>query len=880
VIRLFTLCVLLACALHVADAAEITDRKLRRQADFWTFKKAERPSIPNNTAGNPIDAFIQTAWQKQNLHGSPPADRRTLARRVFFDISGLPPTPEELETFLKDTSRNAYEALVDRLLNSKRYGERWARYWLDIVHFGESHGYDKDKPRPNAWPYRDYVIQAANNDIPYSRFVQEQLAGDVLFPADPNATIATGFIAAGPWDFVGHVELPESKTDGLIARYNDRDDMVMTTMSTFLSLTVHCARCHDHKFDPIRTEDYYRLQAVFAGVDRADRIVEPDVATARLRRELKTEKEAVRKSVSEMDRAKDQLRKTLLTAALGTNFVIGEGKRLPTLGYHSAIDKSQDAIKWVQLDFPEPIAADAIGLVPAFEIFGGHKGPAFGFPVRFKIEISDDPDFKLAKTIRDETRADFSSPENGAVMTEVEGVRGKHIRITATKLWKRTDDWIFALGEAWVISKAINIASNATVRALDSIEAPPSWGRYNLIDGIGVQTDWAEWKKRNAVFAEVDRQVKEMQSPEQQMTRELATTRLAEIEAELKRLPAERVVYAATSDFKASGSFKPAVTPRTVHLLRRGDVKQPLREVAPGALMCLPDLEPNLEVNEAEGSRRAALAKWLTQKDNFLLRRSIVNRVWQFHFGKGVVDTPNDFGHMGSEPSHPELLDWLAYWFMDNGESLKALHKLIVTSVTYQQSSAENSALAKIDSDNRYLWRMNRARLDAEQIRDTILYVSGQLDERMGGPSDQQFYFKDDHSPVYDYTRFEVDSPAARRRSIYRFIVRSVPDPLMDTLDCPDASLLTGKRNTTITALQALATLNNPFVLKQSERFATRLTTEHNTLDTQIVRSFELALGRPPTKSEQTRLTSYAKAHGLPSACRVLFNTSEFMFVD
>jgi hypothetical protein len=871
---------LFAGLLFVANAAEITDRKLKRQADFWTFKKAERPSIPTNKSANPIDAFVQAARQKQNLHGSPPADRRTLARRIYFDLTGLPPTPEELQSFLNDKSPTAYESLVDRLLNSKRYGERWARYWLDIVHFGESHGYDKDKPRPNAWPYRDYVIQAANNDIPYSRFVQEQLAGDILFPDEPQATIATGFIAAGPWDFVGHVELPESKTDGLIARYNDRDDMVMTTMSTFLSLTVHCARCHDHKFDPIRAEDYYRLQAVFAGVDRADRTVEPDPATARHRRELKSEKETLQRSVGDLDRAKEELRKSLLTAALGTNVVIGEGKRLPTLGYHSAIEKAQDTPKWVQLDFPESVSIDAIGLVPAFEIFGGHKGPAFGFPLRFKIEISDDSDFRTSKILRDETTADFPSPGNAPVMTEAAGVRAKHIRITATKLWKRTDDWIFALGEAWVISEGKNIAPHAPVRALDSIEAPPSWSKTNLIDGIAVQTDWAEWKKREAVFAEVERQVKEMQSPEQQITRELATKRHSEIEAELKRLPAERVVYAATGDFKPSGSFKPATKPRTVHLLRRGDVKQPVREVEPGALMCLPDLEPDLEVNDNEGSRRAALAKWLTRKENFLLRRSIVNRVWQFHFGKGLVDSPNDFGHMGSEPSHPELLDWLAYWFMDNGESLKALHKLIVTSATYQQSSTDNPDLAKIDSDNRYLWRMNRARLDAEQVRDTILYVSGQLDERMGGPSDQQFYFKDDHSPVYDYTRFDVDSPASRRRSIYRFIVRSVPDPLMDTLDCPDASLLTGKRNTTITALQALATLNNPFVLKQSEHLANRLTTERKALDAQIRCAFELALHRPPTKAEQTRFTSYAEEHGLSNACRVLFNSSEFMFID
>jgi hypothetical protein len=936
-IRTFQLVLLLALAAPLANAAEITDRKLKRQADFWTFKKPERPAIPTNNAANPVDAFVRAAWQKQNLDGSPPADRRTLARRIYFDLTGLPPTPEELQAFLNDKSPNAYESLVDRLLSSKRYGERWARYWLDIVHFGESHGYDKDKPRPNAWPYRDYVIQAANNDIPYSRFVQEQLAGDILFPDEPQGTIATGFIAAGPWDFVGHVELPESKTDGLIARYNDRDDMVMTTMSTFLSLTVHCARCHDHKFDPIRTEDYYRLQAVFAGVDRADRTVAADATTLERRKALEKEKAELEELVKKAVKAKGALiRQRNTTLGLGgtqlrmpttqrlrdieTRMGAIEGEipdcgnaywgpldRLEKVGYHSAIAKTQMDTKWVQLDFAEEITIDGIVLDPAYEVYGGHRGPAFGFPIRFKVEISNDPDFKTSNVIRDETSADFESPGILEVSAMADGKKAKHVRITATKLFNRTDDFIFALSEVRVISGKKNVAPAATVRALDSTEALPSWAKVNLNDNIShfseaptppivvkpseSTKDYLSWLRRVnrqerliGEFRRLEREqieaLDELLPKETIDQRERAKKRIGEIELELKALPKDRMVYGATSQFKPNGNFKPATKPRPVHLLRRGDVKQPVREVEPGALMCLPDLETDLEVNENEGSRRAALAKWLTRKENFLLRRSIVNRVWQFHFGKGLVDSPNDFGHMGREPSHPELLDWLAYWFMDNGESLKALHKLIVTSAAYQQSSADNSDLAKIDSDNRYLWRMNRARLDAEQVRDTILYVSGQLDERMGGPSDQQFYFKDDHSPVYDYTRFDVDSPASRRRSIYRFIVRSVPDPLMDTLDCPDASLLTGKRNTTITALQALATLNNPFVLKQSEHLAARLQTERDTPKAQITRAFQLALSREPTKAEQTRFTTYASQHGLANTCRVLLNMSEFIFID
>lgn len=840
---------------------------LKEKANYWTFEKPARPMIPSSKQPNPIDAFLEQKRSQEGLKSSPRADRRTLARRIYFDLTGLPPSPEELSRFLNDKSENAWPNLVDRLLSSPRYGERWARYWLDIVHFGESHGYDKDKPRPNAWPYRDYVIAAANEDMPYSRFVQEQLAGDALFPDEPRAIKATGFIAAGPWDFVGHVELPETKTDGLIARYNDRDDMVMTTMSTFLSLTVHCARCHDHKFDPITQEDYYRLQAVFAGVDRADRPLEVDAATAKKRTALATEKEELERLFARIEKMKGESTPEEL-----------KKDRLATLGFHSAIEKAPGVMKWVQLDFPEAVEIEAIGLIPAFEKYGSHSGPGFGFPLRFRVDVSDDVGFEKFQTIRDETKADFAHP-GGAPIFARANVKAKHVRITATKLWKRTDDFIFALGEAWVISGGKNIATNAKVSALDSIEAAPSWGKKNLNDAIAVATKaeiWEKWLEREKTIVNFESTL----TPElrEELTR--GRKRYTEVEKEIKALPPVEYVYAAANDFKPSGSFKPPGKGRTVHLLKRGDVKQPVREVSAGALGCLPELPADLEVNaENEGTRRASLAKWLTRTENLLLRRSIVNRVWQFHFGRGLVDSPNDFGHMGSKPTHPELLDWLAYWFMDNGESLKALHKLIVTSEAYQQSSAENPDFAKIDSDNRFLWRMNRARLDAEELRDAMLMISGQLDLKMGGPSDQQFFFKDDHSPIYDYTRFDVDSPNARRRSIYRFIVRSAPDPFMEALDCPDPSLLTGKRNVTLTALQALATLNNPFVLKQCEHLAARVG-DQNSIEDQIRKAFDLALNRAPSESERSRLADFARQHGLPNACRLIFNMSEFAFVD
>jgi hypothetical protein len=302
----------------------------------------------------------------------------------------------------------------------------------------------------------------------------------------------------------------------------------------------------------------------------------------------------------------------------------------------------------------------------------------------------------------------------------------------------------------------------------------------------------------------------------------------------------------------------------------------------PGALSCEPGLNARFDVDlkGPEGERRAAFARWITDSNNMLTWRSIVNRVWHYHFGAGLVDTPNDFGHMGSLPSHPELLDWLAVEFRDSGGSFKKLHKLIVMSSVYRQSSAGNPANEMADADNRYLWRANRQRLDAESLRDTILAVSGKIDWTMGGPSVEQFFFKDDHSPVYDYARFDPDAPGNFRRSIYRFIVRSVPDPLMERFDCPDVSMITAKRTTTITAIQALALMNNPFVLKQVEHLAERVAQVASVPGEQVHAAFRLTLQREPEKREEKVLTAYLARQGLANLCRLLLNTNEFVFVD
>jgi hypothetical protein len=677
----------------------------------WSLRPLVKPAVPDGHL-NPIDAFIRAKLASNKLDPAPPADPRTLIRRLYYDLIGLPPTPEEVDAFVSDHSTAAYDALVTRLLASPRHGEHWARHWLDVAHYADTHGNDHDHFRPNAWPYRDYVIRAFNDDKPYARFVQEQVAGDALFADDPQATVALGFLAAGPWDETLMVGVREDTADHRFAQVLDRDDMVTTVMSTFQSLTIHCARCHNHKFDPISQREYYALQAVFAGVDRADRPYDLDAATHSRRRQLLARKKAIAQ------------RDSAIMASLGA---------------------------------PETLR---------------------------KIDLA----------------------------MNAHGTREKPIRKPA-----------------------------------------------------GQRT--------------------------QEEARELALRVLEiEVEQQIAELPAVRMVYAVTRDFPATGSFKPAVVPRPIHVLSRGDLNKPGERVEPGSLSCVHGLDATLMISNAadESDRRAALAGWLTDNRNVLTWRSIVNRVWHFHFGRGLCDTPNDFGKMGGTPSHPELLDWLAVWFRDQANgSLKALHRLIVTSETYRQSALDRADQAARDADNRLLWRMNRTRLTAEQVRDSLLQLSGRLDLTMGGPSVVQFVhrgkatFKPDGGapPFVDYEGFPPDAPENRRRAIYRFLFRTVPDPFMDALDAPDGGSLTPVRGQSTTVFGAFALLNNALVIRQCEHIAARLEKDAKH-EPPVSAPFRLLLQRGPRPDELARFTAYAHQHGLANTCQIIINSNEFLYLD
>lgn len=880
--------------------------------DWWSFKRIDKPALPFSedwapgSVRTPIDRFILARLAEKGLRMSPEADRRTLLRRLTFDLWGLPPDPQEVQRFESDSDPLAYERLVDRLLSSPRYGERWARHWLDVVHYGDTHGFDKDKVRPNSWPYRDYVIRSLNEDKPYSRFVREQLAGDVLYPDSPDAIVATGFIAAGPWDFVGHVELREGTLDKQITRNLDRDDMVASAMNTFVSLTAQCARCHNHKFDPITQEDYYSLQAVFAAMDRADRPYDPDPQVLRRRREL-----AAREAEARARR--DQLHAQAMQAAgeevasldvqirdLQSRLVkLASGESSPSNGYHSAIESRADVVKWVQIDLGESKPIDRLRLFPARPT-DFPDSPGFGFPARYRVALASDAQFSAdVFTAVDQTAADGSNPGDQPLSIEVGGRQARYVRVQAEKLWPRSNDFVFALAELEVWSGEKNLAAGAQVESLDSIEAG-RWSTRFLVDGytsrqpIHGSSTSAERQQVESQLAELSARRESLFNSrvDESLRRAIGESEAAAAEAaaELASLPAPSFVFAAASQFAPQGNFTPTGgSPRPIYILARGSEKSPGAEVGPGTVSCLPELALRFEglQEKPEGARRAALADWIVDRNNPLTWRSIVNRVWHYHFGRGLVDSPNDFGRMGALPTHPELLDWLAAAFRDGDveagvspESLKSLHRLIVTSAAYRQSCSGDPDCEAIDAGNQFLWRMNRRKLEAEAIRDAVLAVAGKLNLTMYGPAFREFGFQDDHSPHYLYEEHNPDDAATHRRSIYRFLVRSAPDPFMESLDCADPSMLVEKRNETLTAMQALTLLNDKFMVRMAEHFASRVAGEKEGLSEQLASAWLAALGRQPSSEELVLLTQYAQRHGLANACRLLINMNEFVFVD
>ncbi|WP_254506506.1 DUF1553 domain-containing protein [Anatilimnocola floriformis] len=874
--------------------------KVEDKLAWWSLQPLKSVPLPMIVAANPLDTFIRAKLAEEKLQPSPRADRRVLIRRLYFDLIGLPPAPAEIDSFLTNPAPDAYEQLVDRLLASPQHGERWARYWIDTAHFAETHGHDQDRIRENAWPYRDYLIAAFNRDKPYGQFVREQLAGDVLAAADPQATVALGFLAAGPWDESSLRDIREDTLDRQIARYLDRDDMLASVLNNFCSLTVQCARCHDHKFDPIPQTDYYALQAIFAGVERANRTFDADPAVAHRRLKLK-EYEA---KLTKLDA---QTREELLSEPIQTQVAaweraVGE-KPLAWEVWSSAtlataegsqLAKQDDGSYLASGSRPEKETYTFTGSTPLREITAvrlevlAHNSLPQQGPGRqdngnlhlSEIEIflgDNKTPLPIARAV-----ADFDQ-DGWGVARAIDGNPA-----TAWGIYPQVGKNHEAVFE---LKEPLKIAADQTlVVVLKQLH-----GGGHLIGRPRLSLTSAKNPLRlNPLPLEVAKIIAipvTDRTPAQRLEIALYQQR-EQLRIDREALPKASLVYAAAADFTPDGNLRPPPGPRPIHVLKRGEITKPGEEIFPGALSCLKQLPARFELQGAtqESARRAALADWVTHRNNPLTWRSIVNRIWQQHFGRGIVSTPNDFGRMGSLPTQPELLDWLALRLRDSDQSLKGLHRLIVTSETYQQTSQaqqtisgpRNDQAATRDADNQWLWRMQRSRLDAECIRDAVLTISGRLDQRMRGPSDRQFDLKPGRhvTPIIDYGQFDLDGPKASRRSVYRFLFRTLPDPFMEALDCPAGDQIMPTRTNSVTVQQSLAMWNDAFILRQAEHFAMRLERAAPNTGERVQLATRLALGRKPTASEQTQFAAYADKYGLANFCRLLFNANEFVFIE
>jgi hypothetical protein len=890
------------------EQIETLRRWITEGADWpahWAYRPLERPAVPG--IGDPelsawcrteIDHFIVAKFVERGLTPTAEADRRTLLRRVSFDLSGLPPTADEYTAFCADETPDAWERVVERLLDSPRYGERWARHWMDLVHYAESHGQDQDRPREHAWPYRDYLIRSFNADKPYGQFVAEQVAGDVLFPDNPWAIVATGFLATGPWDESSLRDIREDAIDREIARYLDRDDIVTTVMSTFTSSTVNCARCHDHKFDPISQQDYYALQAVFAGTDKANRAYDPDPDVARRREELQAKLARVKEQFTSRD-------PQLLTACNADELAAWEAALAAELGMWQPVELvSAESGGGATLKPLEDRSLLAEGPRPDKDVYTLVVRPGLKRLTGLRIELLAHESLPMKGPGRQQNGNLHLNEIAAWVATDKHPDIGRRLTLQNPLADFDQEGWGVAKAldgnpnSAWGIFPAVgqdHQASFEVAQPIDleddsllRIELQQIHGAGHLIGRLRITaTDQAGPFPRQATTApsnvrEALAVAKEARSLERQI--DVAGYYLEQrIGEEIKGIPEPSLVYCGTNQFAADGTFRPAAAPREVRVLGRGNIHSPGDVAEPGALGCIDGLPARFEIGDlqSEGERRADLAEWLVDRRNALVWRSIANRVWQHHFGRGLVDTPNDFGQMGSAPTHPELLDWLAVELLEHGGSLKHLHRLICASAAYRQGSGEHER-SVLDAGNLYLSRMNRRRLDAEEVRDAALCQAGTLNDQMEGPSVRQFIQTPGiHvTPNIDYLGFDVDAPQNYRRSVYRFVFRTLPDPFMEALDCPDASQLAPERTESVTALQALATLNDKLIARQSERVAERIQAAGGTSEEQVRALYGLIFARAPDDAELAAVAEYVRRHGIANACRFLWNTNEFMFVD
>ncbi len=774
------------------DKASLEDR-----TDHWSFK----PRTPGQFSS--IDAYIDTKLAEMGLAFAPEADPRTWLRRVYFDLIGLPPQPAEVAAFISDDRPDARERVVERLLGSPRYGERWAQHWLDVVRYADTHGFEVNTPRANAWPYRDYVIDAFNGDLPYDEFVRQQLAGDAF-----GRDAATGFLVTAAALLPGQIgKDDESKR---LARQDSLAEIIINTSEAFLGLSIGCARCHDHKFDAITQRDYYSLQAFFGGVQYGERDLRSErtqAEQARLER-LKNESEKLDRSLSKL---------------------FGNTKQRDTAPKLNEESFEPVKAKWVRFTIHDANLHPSLGLIePCID--------------EFEVFTSGD------------------SPRNVALASNGTKVTASGSRTSSAHKLEHINDGVFGNSHSWM--------SDEKGRGWVLLELPETTSINKVVwsrDREGKLSD----RLPTLYTLEAGETLESMMHLSGVKSEYLAD---AKARIDEKRELEKRIAKASQSPKVFGGVFK---QPEPTYLLSRGDPEQPLDEVAPAVPVALGSVSLALDAPEQE--RRRTLADWIACADNPLTARVMVNRIWQGHFGVGLVETSSDFGRSGARPTHPELLDWLAEEFICSGWSMKHMHRLIVLSKTYGQSNQVNQVAKSIDADARTLWRFPSRRLEAETIRDAMLAVSGRLSLDVDGPGFDLFGSRGGLSGFPPIESFTGDG---LRRMIYSHKIRMEREAVFGAFDCPDAGQSTARRRQSTTPIQALNLFNSRFTIEESEALAKRVQQGGgDDVSDQVTTAFRMALGRDPETDELDDAANIAREHGLETVCRVLFNSNEFLFL-
>ena len=802
------------------DIATLEDRR-----DHWSFKPIEptTPPMPKDKkwARNALDRFVLARLEQVGLRPAPESDRVNWLRRVTLDLTGLPPTPERVAEFVTDVRRDAYELAIDELLKSPRYGERWAQHWLDVVRYADTHGFEVNTERPNAWPYRDYVIQALNNDTPYDRFIREQIAGDSL-----GQDAATGFLVTASVLLPGQIGKDEPSKR--LARQDSLDEIVVNIGQTFLGLSVGCARCHDHKFDPISQRDYYSMQAFVAGVEYADRDVRSAEADEK-RIEARQLTERLVKIEQQLDRY----------APLANS-----GSVRPPVNARANTDRIAP-VKTKRVRFTINATNNLEPCIDELEVFDIEGRNIALASAEAKVTSSGDRtaadrhELRFLNDGRYGNSRSWMSNETGKGWVVLEFAEE---RIVERVVWGRDREGKFT----------DRLATDYRIEVADVSE------EWRTVADSSDRAKFVAGKHKPTPFSTAGLEPDEAKAAE---------ALIAEKESLDARLA--RVVHGQTA---FAGTFK---TPDAIRLLTRGDPEQPADEVVPSTLSVLGSL--SLPKDAPELQRRQTLADWIASPQNPLTARVMINRIWQGHFGTGLVETASDFGRAGTKPSHAELLDWLAQEFIRSGWSIKHMHRLIVLSATYRQATRHDAVAAAKDADMRLLWQYPSRRLDAETIRDSMLAVSGRLNLQMGGPGFNLFHQR---GGLSGFTPVESYSSDGLRRMIYAHKVRRERDAVFGAFDCPDAGQSTSRRRESTTPIQALNLFNSRFTIDESDAFAARVKSDAgDDPEKQIRRAYQLALSRDPEPDEVADAEPAVRGHGLATLCRALFNSNEFLFL-